>query len=399
MKVIVRMLLALVLITPVYAEEVLITLLAEDQGNGYVYLVGKMGSFTANIAPNETVAAAMFTLDDTLYPSLTCNGVSVPFESGTFFRTGSYVLTLYDNEGLEGDFAVFSFIVQNDYGDLFSGNLGDMDLETNPKLDMTYDERRGLFVYTLPDGETITSNVPRGGDGVGAATLAISDNMRIVSIHCDGNYVFGDLLSYTTAGNYRIVLRSNEFGNNGTTCYEFVFWFTLGENVIKSAVVNTPEGMTLQSITRNGASVTNFTEEVAILNQDGVYTLDYAVLDTQTIYTRTILRDTTPPSIWFDPPLGDGVVTTELVFTLSDPTAQLELKRHGASVFASRNTIAMDGNYVAEVTDYYGNTRTYTFTVQMARDNYLAYIPLLFGAVVLVGGINLIGRFSRPKVR
>ncbi|MFI3250196.1 MAG: hypothetical protein R3Y07_04470 [Eubacteriales bacterium] len=398
-RVILALLLAVVLATSVSAAEISPVLIAEDQGNGYVYLVAGIGSFSVNLTPGETVSAAMFTLDDTVYPVLTRNSTVVPFDTGTIFEPGDYVLTLYGNEGHEGDFAVFPFVVENEYGDLFTGDFSDMELEENAPLVPSYDATKQLFLYTLPDGEIITSTVPRGGDSAENVSITLSKNLRVLKLYCDGKYMLEDELSFSADGSYRIVLRSNEFGNNGDVSYEVIFEFTIGNSVVRSAVVSTPDGMSLQSMSVDGVGVGSFTEQAAVLGQDGVYTLNYAVSGTEAIYTRTFLRDTTPPALYFDPPLSDEVMTKEVAFSLSDPKAQVELKRNGSSVFASRNLIAVSGNYVAEISDFHGNTRTYTFAVRVGNGNWQGYLPLFGGMVALGVAVMLMRRFTPPKVR
>ncbi len=393
--------LLVLLATTVYgASPIEPTLVAEDQGNGYVYTVGTMGTFSANILSGESVGAVFLSVDSTLYPLLMRNGEEADFQDGVLFTAGSYVLYLYGNEGYEGDYGYFTFTISNDYSSLWGGGLSDITLDENPDLTVDYNETTGYFVYTLPDGETIQATVPRGGAGDDSASLALSEGIRVVKVYLDGVYQMdGDDLTYSKAGHYRLVLRSNEFGYSGDVCYEVAFTFTLGEYVTQSSLIDSPYGMEVVAMTYNGTATDEYHNNYAILQQDGIYTITYGLDGAGVQLTRTVERDTTPPAVYFSQPLGDEVITSEISFTLSDPTAEFELKRNGATVFASRNTIVVDGNYVATITDRYGNSRSYSFTVQMADDNWGGYLAIAGGVAVFFGCLILLRRIVRPRVR
>lgn len=374
------------------------TLVVEDQGNGYVYAVGTAGTFSINIQPEEVASAVFLSVDDTLYPVLLQDGVEISCDD-VLFNQGSYQLLLYSNENKEGDYGYFPFTIENDYGGILGGNLSAITLNYNPDLVTTYAQDTGRFTYTLPDGQSITATVARDGNATASATLTLSENMRLVSIYRDGSYIADTALSFAVSGSYLLVMRSNEFGTNGNECYEVMFPFTIGETVVQSAIFQAPYAMEVLAVTIDGVPSILFSDDYVFLQKDGTYEVEFALTGTDVTFSHSFLRDTTPPAMSFDPPIDQGVVSTELSFQLSEPTAQVELRRNGSSVFASRNTIVADGTYAATVQDVYGNARTYAFEIEVANDHWQGYLPIIAGIALAVGVLVLRRYLVKPQVR
>ncbi len=383
-----------VLTLPVGAFDMGITpvLLEENEETGYLYNLTGLGSFSTNVMYGETASVAFVELYDDMFPVIFLNDERTNFDSGTFWEAGKYTLYFYADDTLEGDYGYFTFTLENDYSDFLSACDSQRVKVEYPTLEVSYKD--GAFVYTLPNGDWIGSTAPLGGHGGQSAIVTLGSNMRIVAAYFNGDYLsLPDTLTFTRVGTYFFTLYSDEYGTLGDESYVLNFSFTLGGDVVQdTSLVPSPYGFTLTNLTKDGQALACPMGNYAYLPNDGVYTLTYAVGNTT--YTRSLVKDSTAPALFFNQPTyTDDILDQEVSFTLSDPTATVTIKRNGNAVVASRNTIARNGYYQMEISDQYGNTRSYDFTVDLANDDWGSYLMLLPVAGLLVGLIFVYRRF------
>ncbi len=363
----------LCLVQPICATGNAITpvLLMEDVENGYLFSVGAMGTFSANLLQDETASMAFISVDTSLYPELYYNEKLVSIDSGVFWDVGDYALYLYDDETKTGDYGLFTFTIKNDYGEFLSTAGTEIPVVANPTMDVSYDMTEKQFVYTLPNGDDLRSTVPFGGVGAQSATLELGSSVRLVSAYLNGEiYTVSDDLTFWEAGSYLVTVYSDEFGKLGDTCYHITISFSLGgDSVTSVGMLPSPYGMELTTVTLDGQPQAVTMGDYAFLDGDGTYVLKYQAGSVE--YTQTLLKDSTPPAIFFNQPTDNfQVLDQEMTFTLSEPTLNLEITRKGTTVTALRNSIVQDGSYEMRIFDQYGNERTYSFVLKIPNNDW-----------------------------
>lgn len=383
-----------VLTLPVGAFDMGITpvLLEENADTGYLYNITGLGSFSTNVMYGETTSVAFVELYDDMIPVIFLDDSRINFDSGTFWEAGKYTLYFYADDTLEGDYGYFTFTLENDYSDFLSAYDSDRVKVEYPDLEVSYENN--AFIYTLPNGDWIGSTTPLGGHAGQSAILTLGENMRITSAYLDGTYLsLPDPLTFTRVGTYFFTLSSDEYGTLGDESYVLNFSFTIGGDVVQdTSLVPSPYGFTLTAVTKDGSPLACPMGDYAFLPDDGIYTLTYTTGNNT--YTRTVLKDSTAPALFFNQPTyTDDTLDQEVTFTLSDPTATVTIKRNGNTVVASRNTIVRNGYYQMEISDQYGNTRSYDFTVDLANDDWSPYLMLIPIAGLLAGLLFVYRRF------
>ena len=95
-------------------------------------------------------------------------------------------------------------------------------------MELDYDSQEGMFTYTLPDGETISSRVPFGGWSESRNDIELSDQLNVYRVLRDGQpQDFSEGLSFNLPGSYRVTIWDNELGLSGDTSYRIDYCFVL----------------------------------------------------------------------------------------------------------------------------------------------------------------------------
>lgn len=379
-------------ITPVLTQE--------DSGNGYLFQVDGVGGFTTNVTLGETSNLAVIEIYDDLYVEVFLNGQQIDFGYGTFFDNGSYELYIYTNELKLGEYGLFTFSILNDYQDLL-GMDTELTVEEYPEMALSYDQEAGAFVYTLDTGDYIKSNVPQGGYLNGGAEISISDGIFISAVYLDGARLYDyTSMKFSVRGNYEIHCMVNPYGFDGDVSYTIVFSFTLAADTISGPrIVPSPMGFSLIAMSCNGVAQQVLDEDFAYLGQDGLYTLYYETED-GLYYNRTLMLDTTPPSLNFNVPMDGGTVSEAVTFDSPDPDVAMTVYRNGVVITATNNTLSADSGYAIFLEDGLGNEREYQFRVEAEEAPWTVYLwvfPALLGAGVLIALVRKLGHFLQVR--
>lgn len=372
----------------------------EDAGNGYEYTVPGIGNFTVNDVEGSTFQAAVFDMGEGCFPLLYQDGMETGFEDGIVLDPGNYELRIYGSEDHDGNYGVFRFAVDNDYAENLTAvaGQGEVKVEEDPPLTVSYRSREGVFRYTLPDGEYFETNVPVGGWFRGRLHISVSGGLLALSVRRDGELVdFTDGLDFSQAGSYEVVMRDNLLGTGGNVSYRVAAGFHLYvSETMNLSLVNAPQGLVFDTVLLNGTPLETG-RDFLHMSRDGRYSLLFADSQGQRCWSMEFVRDTNPPAIEFDRYIDGGLSTEPVSFRLPEPMARVRILRNREEVQAPSRQIAVNGVYHIEISDEAGNMRDYDFSLQIPYSLWnknLFIIPLLF---LLLAGAGFV--YWRRSIR
>lgn len=371
------------------AQAVDCVMVQEDVGNGYRYEAPGIGGFSINGQNGETLSAAVISLDPGLEVQILRDGYEASFSDGVILDNGSYEMRIF-REGEEEVYGVFHFAVQNSYGEMLGGEDRELVQISNPKMELDYDSQEGMFTYTLPDGETISSRVPFGGWSESRNDIELSDQLNVYRVLRDGQpQDFSEGLSFRLPGSYRVTIWDNELGLSGDTSYRIDYCFVLSSRGPRNiSHISAPMGFQTESLLWNGIPLPIDSKDFVHLELDGSYEIAFESEDGSLTWQTSILRDTTAPTVTFTPDISSGQASEYVEFSRSEPDAALEIRWNGQQVEAYTPRLAMDGRYQITITDTAGNSRQYEFTLRKGYDirgGFLIVLPVLLLAAA--GGI------------
>ncbi len=361
-------------------------LAGEDLENGYVFTLDGLGEFSANVTSGETAALVMITLGEGLYATVHCDGTEISFDDGMFFEAGSYQVRIYSTNGAVGDYGLFTFSIASDFFGSLSSSSGEINWVNYPELTLSYNQDTSEFTYQIDSGIWFACNVPLGGRYNGVAQVRLSDELIVLATYLDGQLIATpDDLTFNQRGEYTLSLIYNLYGVSDDVGYFTSLSFTLGADIVADqTLLPSPYGFTLTDVTIDGVSQPVVSGDYVYLTQDGIYQLTYS--GAGITYLRAFMRDGTAPYITFSVPMDGSVITDDITFTPSDPTATITMRRNNVSVSVQEYVIVQDGNYEITIADSNGNARTYVFTLTQSNDNWaglLWIIPLAGGVVAI----------------
>lgn len=356
----------------------------EDAGNGYEYTVPGIGSFTVNDTEGSTFQAAVFDMGEGCFPVLYQDQEETVFEDGIVLDPGSYELRIYGNEDHDGNYGRFCFTIENDYAENLKSIAGDgeVKVEENPPLTVSWHPGQGVFRYTLPDGEYFETNVPVGGWFRGRMHLSVSNGLLVLSVRRDGKPVdITDGLDFAQAGSYEVVMRDNLLGTGGEVSYRVAAGFHLyvseGMNL---SHIGAPQGLVLDAAFLDGSPI-EADRDFLHMSRDGRYRLLFADSQGRECWAMEFVRDTRAPAIEFDRYVDGTLLAAPVSFGLSEPMARVRIWRNREEVQAPGRQIAVNGVYHIEISDEAGNVRDYDFSMQIRYSMWnekLFIIPFLF---------------------
>lgn len=291
-------------------------------------------------------------------------------------------------DGLEGD----SDEVQDMDQDLFrilERALAAGSVVRDPELELSWDPGRGIFRYTLPDGEYLEMNVPLGGWTREGVRITASSGISFYQVWLDGTLTaLGGRDAYTQEGSYEIL--ALDAGSREKTGYQVTVAFHLYRDLTRALThINVPAGLRLSRVTLEGVPLENPTGEERYLHleQDGAYLLEFEDNQGNPCWNMEFVRDTQAPALLFDRPVEGLVLTEPVGFRPTEASARIRILRNGEESYASSWRIAKQGNYQIEVLDAAGNGREYEFTLRTGadfRDPRLLIIPCAALAAIAV---------------
>lgn len=378
---------------PVFAEGKAIeaVLTQEDVGNGYEYTVPGIGRFYVNGKMDETLNAAVISIQGEAVPELYMDGKKVEFDGGVILNSGSYELRLFSPDMPEGDYGVFRFSVKNDYNvGMAAFSAGQLEEIENPKLELLSYSEDGFFSYSLPDGKTFQTSIPVGGWSSQPLKLREAEGITVYRVLKNGEAVdFIDGLNFYEDGSYQVTMRSNELGLEGNKSYLLRLNFRIvSSDRLNISHLNAPMGFQAVSIVKDGQEKAASRKDCIHLSEDGKYQLNFLSEDGKIIWRMIFTRDTIPPHLTFSAPITGEELEQEVSFLPSEENCRIQIRRNLKEISNYRNLLTEDGSYNIEIIDSVGNARSYDFVIHKKQEWSFLYwfiIPAVFLAAA--GGV------------
>lgn len=378
---------------PVFAEGKAIeaVLTQEDVGNGYEYTVPGIGKFYVNGKMDETMTAAVISIQGEVVPELYLSGKRVDFDGGVILDSGSYELRLFSPDMPEGDYGVFRFTVKNGYSvGMEAYSTGKMEEIENPKLKLLSYSEDGFFAYSLPDGKIFETTIPVGGWSSQPLKLKTTEGITVYHVSKNGKAVdFIDGLNFYEDGSYQITMRSNELGLEGNKSYLLRLNFRIvSSERLNISHLNAPMGFQAVSVVKDGQEKAAPRKDGIHLSEDGSYQLNFLSEDGKIIWRMTFIRDTIGPYLTFSSPITGEELEQEVSFLPSEENCRIQIRRNMKEISNYRNLLTEDGSYNIEILDSVGNARSYHFVIHKRQEWSIFYwfiIPAVFLAAA--GGV------------
>lgn len=265
-----------------------------------------------------------------------------------------------EDEGVQEDLE--EYLEQLDMGSgLWEGGVSDK--VRDPALTMIWDGE-GRFCYTLPNGSSFVSSVPRGMITSEAVDLELPEGTAGIIRRDDAVLASPESWHFTEKGNYHVRLLM--FGSQGEetrdyNLYEVNFYFTIIQKTDNTlGAVPSPDGFAIKKVTLDGKEQPFSNRRCFFLGEDGQYEILYESEDREGVFASTeFVRDTTAPFLTFSPEPEDGKSSGPVEFFPSQPDCRVFMNYNGNRGYAVGNVLTAAGNYELSVEDQAGNRRVY----------------------------------------
>ena len=406
----------------------LINLTDEENFNIYEFTIDTKapGVSLEGVNQNETTnkdVTVLWNDSDVVSSTYTLNGEEFALENGeTLTKEGIYVITLVDDLGNKTevmftidkslDYEVYVndtsttgvettgedvVIVNNEdlsisitkNGEAYDYLFGDVLSEEGTYLIKISDQYGNTTVVQITIDKSVDAYANTGNGTITNNSVTISAGEKVsVIVTKDGqayDYILGQPI--TEEGKYNVTIY-DAYGNQKVISFEIVrgtksvIDYTLGDNVEITEVKHNGEVIEWDS------NHLNFTE-------DGIY--EVTVLVDGNEYSFTLSLDTTVPEITLNG-IEDGE-TGNVTVTITDMTevGTIKVYKDGELIEYSLGDELKDyGNYVVEVTDELGNTRSYSFTLEYQMNGWA--IALIAIGVMAIAGIVVLICLKKKRV-
>ena len=311
----------------------------------------------------------MFTIDKSLDYEVYVNNTST-----TGVETTGEDVMLMNNEELNIS------VTRN--GESYDYNFGDVLSEEGTYQIKITDDHGNTTVIQIVIDKSVNAHATTGNGTITNEEVVVVAGEKVsIIVTKDGQpyeYTVGQKI--TEEGKYNVTIY-DAYGNQKTITFEIVrgiksvIDYTLGDNVEIVEVKHNGE------VTEWDSNHLNFTE-------DGTY--EVTVLVDGEEYSFTLSLDTTAPEITLNG-IEDGEAGNVIV-TITDMTevGTIKVYKDGELIEYSLGDELKDyGNYVIEVSDELGNTRSYSFTLEYQMNGW-AIALIAIGLLTIAGIVVLI---------
>lgn len=370
--------------------------LVSTDDDGYTYAISGGGTFTTNCRDGETKNFVYLETDnETKIISVKKDGAEIEDKGGFYYDPGVYELVVESGESR----CSFRFTISDSSISFLDSSFGtsqDFNIVREPDVNFSYDSSRGLYRYTLPDGEWIECNVPQGGFTRNAVTIRYSDGLSSLSSYKDGEIYLSENTSYKEAGSYNVTIWDLGASTEGGVAYRFDYCFNIYQNYdMNISVIRAPGGMRIKAVEYNGEYERCDDDRKVVMRRDGNYRIRFeGISDPGAVYSMELTRDTSPPKLIFTPDFKNGdTINEDLYFARSPEVKDMVIHRDGVLVGAEAGRITVVGQYLIEVSDEAGNTRSYEFILKPGLPLPKKQMVILLVILLVVGvGVFLHGR-------
>lgn len=269
----------------------------------------------------------------------------------------------------------------------------------------SYDDGNRMYHYYWSDVDGVYMSIPNGGMTPEAVSVVTDEASRLVALSKDGESILDEISDASQfvlrePGHYNFMVKVNEDGAD----YRFIGAFRILETgrPIKCDYIATPDGYSIESVIYENAEIRVDDKRYLVTDRDGAYQIVYRPVYATgglPMMSVSFVRDTMPPMIEFKGDIKNGYFVSNVSYTVSDPSAELEIFYNGMPAYSSANVLAAAGSYFIRVTDDSGNMRVYSLAV--ARHGYIPWtaVALFLLIFILVGMIIILTSHKSMRIK
>lgn len=249
-------------------------------------------------------------------------------------------------------------------------------IDDHPDCTVSFDSAGRRYVYTLPDGNSWSMNVPNGGFSLSPVSLIVSEGCMVLRMERNGaEYPVPDPLIFRESGDYTAELFSS--GNmdlndlqaltaagTETVSYRASVHFGIGTSPVSSLEeLAAPEKFEITSVRRDGTETESGKGKLP-LTQDGNYQVLFTCTDNpQITYRLQFQTDRTVPRLTFSKDVTGKRLKPPISFEASEQDCSITVLRNGLAIAEQDHVIRDGGTYNVKIRDQAGNENSYSFVV------------------------------------
>lgn len=294
-------------------------------------------------------------------PGLEISGLEIPADIGD--EAPGYPEQEEEASPQEIDQIIEDYFKQIENGELNMGEDITSVKITDPPLKTAGAEHGGVR-YTLPNGNSFVSSIPKGMVSAEPVELTLPQGaLGLVQVN-DGQASIPGSWHFTEPGGYRARLlfyQDPSKNSRDYNVYEVNFAFVItGKSSRNLSVVPAPEGFAITGVRKDGQMQDVENERCVFLEGDGRFEILYEDTETGSLHCQTsFVRDTTAPFLSFSRELGKEALTAPVNFTPSEPGCRISMSYNGNKSYVPGDTLTAAGSYDLAVEDGAGNRRSY----------------------------------------
>lgn len=344
-------------IVDLYGNELSIVIIIDTLPPEPVITTASGEQLATDSETNESFFVSCEEENVTIYWKTTKSGNYTVYNGSEIADEGVYYFKMVDRMGNYVEFTVeinktVSYTVKGTYV-----QYGDDYYVTNKGITISAGEELADFDYESDNGVEVELGVKITEEGV--YTLYLTDNV-------------GNVIVVTVVVDYTApVIALNGAEDNGTTSVDV----TVNIADYESAYY-----------TISGSSVKNSIDDGFVFDEEGTYTITATDIagNTSTV-TFTVDKSV---DVTISPALVNGqYVAGKVVISINEKTSAIVLIKDGVEVAFTGGTLSEEGVYSLTITDLYGNTVQYSFTIIAAAASYYSFeLPEGYSAIVTKDG-------------
>lgn len=285
----------------------------------------------------------------------------------------------------------------------------DLKIEDDPQTELSYDRVSRMYVYTAGEGIRYAMSVPEGAVSAEAVRFDPRSG-NVIQYFKDGAQFFPLENTFTEPGRYEIlwlgtntdeaVLSGNAADSQGAlrAVRKRVRFRIVSSLTGSMETVDIPEGFRLESAEVDGNRL--LAAGRLTVDRDGDYHLLFTGLrDSRIEYELRFRSDRTKPEIRFSKDVtGKREASAPVSFTVLEQGVSVTVKRDGADMVYTGNTLTSGGSYTIIARDPAGNETAVSFYLRYSIRNQLGFLVILFAGLLIAGGIMVYRMRRSPRV-
>ena len=334
------------------------------------------------------------------------------------YRDGEQIVYSQDDLLMEdGDYVLH--MKAQDYTATFefslSGSAEEYDISfgsivTVQKLDGGYSHSKQRFVYTFPNGASVTANIPIGNISSSHVTFSFSGAVSGTLLKDDApaDFTVGETIS--EEGVYRLSLTAmpditdategtfDDMETTDTNIYKADFCFRiLSSPCSDMGVYNPPQDFEITGVSLDGKAA-EFSSDYCLLDKDGSYSFQLRHKADSSVTGKASLQiDRLAPYLTFPQGGAGGEAEGTVLLRKSEESAEVTILKDQEPYLGDPTKLTDPGYYQITIRDEAGNQREYR--LRLTEAFHFSWTTLVIILLIAAAVVVAIAVFARRNMR